>query len=61
MDNRCAKNGAGRSYPVWSRISQCGPVQPPRVFLNRARGFESRRGFQFPVITPKTGSDSLMK
>ena len=24
------------------------------VFLNRARGFESRRGFQFPVITPDT-------
>jgi hypothetical protein len=23
------------------------------VFLNRRRGFESRRGFQFPVITPE--------
>src|SRR5581483_3239915 len=35
MGNRYAKNGAGTSYPVWSRISQCGPVQPSSVFLNR--------------------------
>ena len=48
MDNRCAKNGAGTSHPVWSHIRQCGPAQPPRVFLNRRPGVRVSPGPPIP-------------
>ena len=52
-----ARNGIAKIKIQAKWDGEVAAGTPHVAFLNRARGFESRRGFQFPVITPDTDTE----